>query len=524
MPNLSKQQVKDILQKAPANLDKREIVDGLVKRGYILEGLNDSGQSTAPAQTTSTWGKLNALKDTGIGKTLTEINPIQTTIGAVKGFGSTLLGAAKLGSSALKSGYDATIGRLTGKQALDTGSMIDTAKKDYLTPTTTGQKIGFGAEQIGEFFLPGGMASKATKGVELTAGASKLPTVLKGATKLLSRAAIEGTGSAGVAAAQEGEINKNVVVSGAIGAGSPVLEKAGSLANRFGNLFYSWTVPTTITEAARDMRKGLDIGKAVSDTGVSFSRKEILTKLQSSAAKLGKTLDNALGEASGKKFNMNELLNTTVSKLDDGALAKTMKLSPIDIPTAKKAIVDRLAEYQNYYGSKVLEPKDLQTIKVGLGDSLEKVYKQSLDVPVKAKALADMSFRSTLKKAIEDAVPLASPINKELAPILEAQGRILKKGAYSGYLTDIIAGSLAAGSVGDIARDPVGYIKRFAGGVVAKHVGTSVGAKTISGTIIKDIGRIASSPVFYQAIRKLIESSYGPSVDEMSKSKEANSQ
>jgi hypothetical protein len=218
MPNLTKQQVKDILQKAPANLDKREIVDGLVKRGYVLEGFNDGGQAT---QSKGTWGKISALKDTGIGKTLMSINPLNTAIGEVKGFGSTLLGAAKLGSSALKAGYDATIGKLTGKKAIDTTQSLESVKKSYLTPTNAGQSLGFGAEQVGEFFTPGGAVSKGSKAVELVTGASKLPTVLKGVTKLLSRAAMEGAGQAGVTALQGGS-SKDVAQNAALGAGGSI--------------------------------------------------------------------------------------------------------------------------------------------------------------------------------------------------------------------------------------------------------------------------------------------------------------
>ena len=45
---LSKQQVKVILEQAPKGIDGGKIVDGLVARGYKLEGFNDQPEPTKP--------------------------------------------------------------------------------------------------------------------------------------------------------------------------------------------------------------------------------------------------------------------------------------------------------------------------------------------------------------------------------------------------------------------------------------------------------------------------------------------
>ena len=182
-----------------------------------------------------------------------------------------------------------------------------------------------------------------------------------------------------------------------------------------------------------------------------------------------------------------------------------MQISPVDVAGAREAVVKRLDEYKKLYAGKDFTVKDLQSLKVSMGNALEDVYKKALDAPLKAKALTDVTLRSSLRQTIQNLVPETETINKALAPLLESEGRILAKGAYSGYLTDIIAGSLSAGSAGDSLADPVGYGKRFLTGVIAKRLGTSTAAKTLSGTVLKDASKVLASPQFTQILRRMVE-------------------
>ena len=87
-------------------------------------------------------------------------------VGAAKALGSTAAGAASLGEKILRAPLKA-LGMNTPEQ---TGSE-QLGLQEKLKPTNTAQKIGFGAEQIAEFFAPAGIIGKAGKVAE---GASKI--------------------------------------------------------------------------------------------------------------------------------------------------------------------------------------------------------------------------------------------------------------------------------------------------------------------------------------------------------------
>lgn len=429
--------------------------------------------------------------------------------GQLKGIADTALSVASSGSNILEKGYNATIGKLTGKKAFQGSKFAeDSRNTPAIQPENTAQKIGFGTEKIGEFLAPSGAVSKGAKVAEAALDASKLPAFLRGAAKVVAGAGLEGAANAGVTAAQGGSA-KDVEQSALLGAASATAGKAiGSIADRLGNFVFSRTVPTTINQSAKDLSKGLDIGDSISNTGVSLTRKSLLQKIRQQAAGLGKELDSSLDEhiinSENKVVSIDDIISSVKSKLDDKTLGKKMQISPVDVSSARDAVLSRLDEYKKMYGDTPLNVKNLQEIKVSLGDGLESTYKKALDAPMKAKALTDVVVRSQIRKSIEEAVPSVNGLNKQLAPLLEAEKRIVSKGDYSGYLTDIIAGGFAAGNIGDIVSDPVKYFKNFALGVVAKRLGTSTAAKTTGGVVLKSIGKIVSSPAFLQAINRAI--------------------
>lgn len=138
-------------------------------------------------------GILSTIKDVGVG--------------ALKGLGSTAAGASELfqkGAAAIIPG---------GKTAADIKR--PEALEKLLTPTTTAQKVGFGAEQIAEFLVPGLAATRLAKG-------AKVATTL-GVKGLAKEAAKEATIGATVAAAQKGTVDTGVLTTGAISGAFPVI-------------------------------------------------------------------------------------------------------------------------------------------------------------------------------------------------------------------------------------------------------------------------------------------------------------
>lgn len=104
------------------------------------------------------------------------------------------------------------------------------ARQEFTTPTNTAQSLGKGAEQIGEFFIPGGAVNKAVKAVgPVTRAVTALGT--RGGSQLASiaaRAGAEGLAGAAVQTAQTGSTDgaKAVGLTAAGGAlGAPAVGK-----------------------------------------------------------------------------------------------------------------------------------------------------------------------------------------------------------------------------------------------------------------------------------------------------------
>lgn len=432
-------------------------------------------------------------------------------IGLFKGAGTTALGMGQLGQKALQT--------VTGIKPVGGQEQFNSAlagvKSQYLTPKNTAQNIGYGAEQVLEFLAPSNVAGKVTKAVGAARSLSKLPSAIKGGINLGTRVLSEGLGAAGLTSAQEGQVNNRSLQSGLVSASAPILGKTiGNLANKLGNFAFSTTIPSTITQRGKDLVKGLDLGEAVSNTGVSLTRKALIEKVERQisglGSRLGKAIDDSLTLKPNVTYSIGDIAGQVKKALSNKQALDALKASPIDLPKAVQAIDDTLAAYKELYKGKALNNKDIQAIKVALGNGLETVFQKALDAPLKAKALTEINLRSNLRKIIEKNVPQAEGINKQLAPLFEASGRLGKKGPYSGFLTDLIAGSMTAGNVGDLLGDPAGYLKRFGSGVLLKRLGTSTAAKTLGGTILKDSAKIMGSAEFLQLIRRALETYQKP--------------
>ena len=82
------------------------------------------------------------------------------TIGALKGVGSTLSGLSSLGQKGLEKTIGAGLG--VDRPVKTAGEM---AKDKFFTPKGMAQKVGFGAEQLAEWFVPSSKLAKFEKGM-----------------------------------------------------------------------------------------------------------------------------------------------------------------------------------------------------------------------------------------------------------------------------------------------------------------------------------------------------------------------
>lgn len=138
------------------------------------------------------------------------VNELQT--GAAKGIGSTLWGATELVNKGIRliPGAKEYVPLMPEKPAA-------------MKPEGTMQNIGYGAEQIGEFFVPGGLVLKGSK---LLKGGK----VIKG----VGAAALEALSAGGVSSAQTGDIEEGAKaglfaggVAGGMQALAPVVNRVG---------------------------------------------------------------------------------------------------------------------------------------------------------------------------------------------------------------------------------------------------------------------------------------------------------
>ena len=247
---LSKIQVQGILKNAPQGSNPKDIINGLLSRGYTLEGLQAPQATTQTSQkisqTPAPVSKTKSFFDNigaGLSQTGTDLKDLAT--GAMKGVASTAIGAGSL----VQQGLNATVGKgidtLSGgktniaqiggsdvyKPDTKTGQDISTALK----PTNYNQGVGKTIEQLGEFALPSGAegdvlkAIDTLKGGDLISGLTKLGvpahigTFLANTGKMGLKMLTQGVTGFGITAAQEGKVGGDAETSGLIGASmSPI--------------------------------------------------------------------------------------------------------------------------------------------------------------------------------------------------------------------------------------------------------------------------------------------------------------
>ena len=150
-------------------------------------------------------------------------NPLEIGKGIVKGAASTVLGASELGQK-LFNPYYWTGNDFARRTVEETGAM-----KEQVQPTNAAQSLGFGAEQIGEFFVPGMVGVKGAKALKVLSGSEKAVAASKYIPRL-AQILTEATPQLLVSAAHEGEITPSNVASSAVGGAFSTVGKIPQIA------------------------------------------------------------------------------------------------------------------------------------------------------------------------------------------------------------------------------------------------------------------------------------------------------
>jgi hypothetical protein len=130
-----------------------------------------------------------------------------------------------------------------------------------------------------------------------------------------------------------------------------------------------------------------------------------------------------------------------------------------------------------------------------------------LSTPIRAEAFSESKIYGALNNFLRQNIDDYEKLNRQLAPLREGMKRATEKGPYSGYLTDVVAASLAGSTGGNILEDPKGFLESALGGVLVKRGLTSTASKTISGTVFKKLSSVLDSPAFYQFLRMVTSGS-----------------
>lgn len=263
---------------------------------YLSSGdsLEDRKQSSGTSTGASTGSSVTKPFDSQTPQPKRGIlsNVTDVAKGVVKGVGSTLANASSLGQRALDQidkPVQSVVSKVTGKSVPKPAPTASQLIGDRLKPTNNAQKVGFAAEQIGEFFVPGVIGSKIAKGVSM-AGKAGLGT----------RVAGEALTTAGVTAGQGGSV-KDVSLNAGLAAAFPLVGRAVDIAAKPARKFLSERIAPAMLDkyvikpAARDFHFGKDPSLGVAREGlVANTREGLLTQITGKKKVIGQEIDNLL--------------------------------------------------------------------------------------------------------------------------------------------------------------------------------------------------------------------------------------
>jgi len=307
-------------------------------------------------------------------------------IGALKGLGSTVKSVANIGGAVM----DKALGTLSGstlfednKKKLAPGmANIDAALK----PEGVGQQLGFAGEQIGEFFLPGGVvgratsfASKALKGAGAVGEATKLASVAPRALSFAQRALAVGKkavpqalSDASTSLQQTGDAKEAAMtggVSAVLGASAPLVKWLGKKITSES----SRVINSLVRPISKEFEFGRNAGAGVVREGVSgATRESFYNNLISKKDELGGLIGEKLAGASDKVVDVTPAINSIddfvkkANKAGDSALATRLR----DIKNAMISQFDETTGEVVGKKSLTMSPENARILKTEIGEAM----------------------------------------------------------------------------------------------------------------------------------------------------------
>ena len=442
---------------------------------------------SVPAQTKSglTYAQMVAM-GAKPGPALKPATPVEGDPGILAKTGEAIIDVAKgVGKGAVNTslGISKIVGTVPGDTSLEDVGM---------EPTNAAQKIGFGAEQIGEFFIPGGVVTKGTKAIEgVVTAASKLPSLVKGAVKLGSKVGLEVAGAGAVTAAQSAgdlDATKNAaMIAGAIPVAGKAIEPLANIAKKLLSKALPGRIVESIIKPAKALKKfGSEPGQEVAVQGLKSNtleglEKEIGTRLN----QVGKFRDAMLAQPqfAAKSVNVADAIN--------GPIDEAIKRASVD---GNKALIQRLEDFRDgqfaaRFGvqGKIkklnLTPLEATKLKTDIG----KGFRWSED-PIEG-TLNDVrqDIYREVRAAVDQQVPGVRELNRSYANLLNAEKAVnarvdaVSKLNFVG-MTEAMAAvtaSLAGAAIsGDLSGASIYGLLGLAGIKGVRMSGPGVGSRT----------------------------------------------
>lgn len=472
---LLREEVKKIIDNRPDGTEPRDVVKGLLQRGYDLQGLNndfsDSRQGTEflpkSVQKVSEFGQ-GAIKQ------------------AIENIVDTGNVGEKILSGTLRTIFPKSLEEKIGLNRPTSAEQIKQSEKfkKGVERDSNVEKIGATVEEILEFFIPvpGGKAAKlGTKINEL-----------KGLSKLSAKAGREALDIGVRGTLQEGEFNKDILTASAIGAGIPVVGSAlGKLAQPVKGLVES--LPNRFIESV--------LGR---------NKKQILAEMDKDASK---SLVN---------FLKSKPVKTTKNLLEDSdkaisSISKKISEQLKSVPVTKnrvtaKSLVDDLAKQLNEKGAAttVDEVKDIITKlspqakgllqKPSMGIYTANQLRQSIDRTLGDRAFLGgqqtfnkeilKAFNNKLRTEVQKKAPSGTDdLFRELSLEIQLKNSLADKLAQRAGNQVLSFGDFIGGGLGGVFGGIIGQPIAAAGaGVAARRLIEStpakmIGAKSVEKTI-----------------------------------------
>lgn len=340
----------------------------------------------------------------------------QTGVGAVKGLGSTAYGIGKLGAE--------TIGRVPMALMGKGFTPAPVAEKPkFLAPKTLQEQVGYGAEQLGEFFVPGKAVTTTQKA--LTKGAELLPKGMKTLGKLGAITAPEAVAAGGISSAQgmsKEEIDRNIL----LGAGIPIVGRATSGIIKITKEQAPRVMNSLIKPLSKDFSYGKNPGKAVAEEGiVGNSLDDLAYNIKLRKEEYGKKISDKTAQAtqSGMRLDVSEAVKAL------GVAQETA----MKAPRTNAALINRLEDARkdllkvttNEAGEDIIgrdlskmTPDEAWQFKQDVGEITKWTGNASDDKLVNS-ALQNV-YRS-VKNSLNEAIPGLKNDNERYADLLTAE-------------------------------------------------------------------------------------------------------